>query len=104
MAKEKIYTLKEPVTLGDSAKAETITEVTITRKLKHLRNYSVRAGADNKGGVSIDIDFGTLIDLGARMIGRLPGELEEFSEDDQAYIIQEAQDFLFSRLGTGSKA
>lgn len=104
MAKERNYTLKHPVTLGIGDKAEIITEVTITRKLKHLRNYSLRAGADDKGGVSINIDFGTLIDLGSKMIGRLPGELEEFDEDDQSIIIQEAQDFLFKHLGTGSKA
>lgn len=101
MAKERTYTLKEPVTLGESDKAETVTHVTITRKLKYLRNHTLRAGADADGGVSINIDFGTLIDLGSKMIGHPPAVLDEMCEADQAVIMQEASDFLFNALGTG---
>lgn len=99
MSKERVYELKQPVSIG----SEDITQVVIARKLKHLRNCSLRAGADADGGVSINIDFATLIDLGAKMIGRLPAELEEFGEEDQQAILQEANDFLFSALGTGKK-
>lgn len=97
MAKERIITLREPVTFG----SETISQVTVTRKLKHLRGCTVRAGADSKGGVSLDLDYGTLIDLGAKMIGYAPAVLEDFSEDDQSLVIQEANDFLLKHLGGG---
>ncbi|MFB8829056.1 hypothetical protein ACE0DR_06005 [Azotobacter sp. CWF10] len=77
MAKERIHTLVEPVQFG----SETITQVTITRKLKHLRSCTLRAGADAKGEVSVSLDFGTLIDLGAKMIGHPVAVLEEFAEE-----------------------
>ncbi|MFC0710755.1 hypothetical protein [Azorhizophilus paspali] len=99
MAKERVHTLAEPVQFG----SETITQVTITRKLKHLRNCTLRAGADAKGEVSVNIDFGTLIDLGAKMIGHPVAALEEFAEEDQSVVIQEANDFLFRHLGTGQR-
>ncbi|TKD40584.1 hypothetical protein [Azotobacter chroococcum] len=99
MAKERVYILTEPVQFG----TETITQVTITRKLKHLRSCTLRAGADAKGEVSVNLDFGTLIDLGAKMIGHPVTVLEEFAEEDQSVVIQEANDFLFKHLGTGPK-
>lgn len=97
MAKERVYVLQEPITFGK----EEITEVTITRKLKHLRTCSLRAGADASGGVSVNIDFGVLIDLGSKMIAQPPAVLEEMSEEDQSVVIQEANDFLFKHLGSG---
>lgn len=100
-AKERIYQLTEPVTIGSGDKAEHITEVTIKRKLKYLRNCSVKAGADGAGGVSINFDFNTLIELASRMTGLNISTIEEFEEDDQSELIQEANDFLFKHLGTG---
>lgn len=100
-AKERVYQLKEEVRIGKSENAEVITEVTIRRKLKYLRGMTVRAGADGAGGVSVTFDFDTLINLGARMIGHPVSTLEEFDEDDQSEIMQEANDFLFKHLGTG---
>ena len=99
MAKERVHTLAEPVQFG----SETISQVMITRKLKHLRNCTLRAGADAKGEVSVNLDFGTLIDLGAKMIGHPVAVLEEFAEEDQSVVIQEANDFLFRHLGTGQR-
>lgn len=98
MAKERIHQLIKGVTIGS---ADEITEVTITRKLKYLRGCSVQAGADGAGGVSIKFDFETLIELASKMVGLPLSTLEEFSEDDQSVIIQEANDFLFKHLGTG---
>lgn len=95
--KEENYTLLEPVEFGK----ETITEVTIQRKLKHLRNFSVRAGSSTSGDTMLNIDFGTLIDLACKMIAQPLSVMDEMGEQDQAYLIQAAQDFLFSRLGTG---
>lgn len=100
MSKERVYTLAVPVQFG----SETITEVTFTRKLKHLRGHSLRVTSDGKGSGGMDIDFATLIDLGAKMIGRAPAFLDEMGEEDQDVVIQEARDFLFSRLGTGPQA
>jgi len=97
MAKEKTITLSEPVQFG----SETISEVKVTRKLKHLRGCVVKAGADSKGGFSLDLDYGTLIDLGAKMIGHPPSVLEEFDEEDQSAILGEANDFLLKHLGGG---
>lgn len=97
MAKEKVIQLKEPVTFG----SETIAELTVTRKLKYLRGHTLRVTSDGKGNGGMDIDFGTLMDVGAKMIGRAPAFLDELCEDDQAVVIQEASDFLVSRLGTG---
>lgn len=96
-AKERVLKLKEAVHIG----SEEITEVTIKRKLKYLRGCSVRAGADGAGGVSINFDFDTLINLGSKMIGHPVSTLEEFDEDDQSEILQEANSFLFKHLGTG---
>lgn len=100
MAKEKTIKLIEPVTFG----SETVTELTITRKLKHLRGHALRVTSDGRGNGGLDIDFGTLIDLGAKMVGRPPAFLEELGEDDQCVIIEEARDFLLARLGTGPQA
>lgn len=97
MAKERVHILSEPVQFG----SEEITQVTITRKLKHLRTCTLKAGADAGGGVSVNIDFGVLIDLGSKMIGHPPAVLEEMGEEDQSVVIQEANDFLFRHLGTG---
>lgn len=96
-SKERVFILSEPVSIG----SEEITQVTIKRKLKYLRGCSVRAGSDGAGGVSINFDFDTLIDLGSKMIGQPVSTLEEFSEEDQSEIIQEANNFLFKHLGTG---
>ena len=51
--------------------------------------------------MSINFDFDTLINLGSKMIGHPVSTLEEFDEDDQSEILQEANDFLFKHLGTG---
>lgn len=95
--KEKTMNLSEPVSFG----SEQITSVTITRKLKYLRGYSLKVGADGSGGVTINFDFETLMDLGSKMIGHPISVIEEFAEDDQSAIMQEAQDFLLKHLGTG---
>lgn len=97
MAKETSHKLKEPAQFG----SELIEQITISRKLKFLRGCTLRAGADAKGGVSIDLDYGVLIDLGAKMIGHPPSVLEEFCEEDQSLVIQEANDFLLKHLGAG---
>lgn len=97
MAKERVHVLSVPVMFGK----EEITEVTIARKLRHLRSCSIKAGADGNGGVSINIEFGTLIDLGSKMIGHTPAVLEDMAEEDQQVILKEANDFLLSALGTG---
>lgn len=100
-AKERVYELTEPVTIGTGDKAEEIVEVTIKRKLKYLRGCSVRAGADGSGGVSINFDFDTLIGLASKMVALPESTLEAFNEEDQSEIIQEANNFLFKHLGTG---
>ncbi len=100
-SKEKTIQLKDEVVIGTGEKAQVITEVTIKRKLKYLRGCSVRAGADGAGGVSINFDFDTLINLASRMIGEPVSTLEEFDEDDQTAIIEEASNFLLKHLGTG---
>lgn len=100
-AKERTYKLTEPVSIGTGEKAEHITEVTIKRKLKYLRGCSVKAGADGAGGVSINFDFDTLIELASRMTGHNVSTLEEFDEEDQSELIQEANNFLFKHLATG---
>lgn len=100
-AKEIKLTLKEPVMIGSGDKAQEITEVTIRRKLKYLRGMAVRAGADGAGGVSITFDFDTLINLGSKMIGEPISTLEEFDEEDQSFIMKEANNFLLTHLGTG---
>ncbi|GAB7527910.1 hypothetical protein PS3A_03160 [Pseudomonas sp. 3A(2025)] len=97
MAKQTTITLTEPVTFGK----ETCTELTVVRKLKYLRGHALRVTSDGKGCGGIDMDFATLIDLGAKMVGQPPALLEELSEDDQERVIQEARDFLFKHLGGG---
>lgn len=99
MAKEKIIQLAETVTFGK----DTFTELTVTRKLKYLRGFALRVTSDGKGSGGVDIDFATLIDLGAKMVGHPPALIEELGEDDQAVIIQEARDFLLKHLGGGSQ-
>lgn len=98
MAKEKTLPLQEPVEFG----SETVTELTISRKLKYLRGYSMRVTSDSKGNGAVDLDFATLIDLGAKMAGRSAAFVEEMGEEDQGALMQEARDFLFDRLGAGS--
>lgn len=100
MAKETKITLLEPVQFGK----ETISELTVSRKLKHLRGHSLRVSADGKGSGAMDIDFSTLIDLGAKLVGQPPAFLEELCEDDQAKVLEEARDFLLKHLGGGSPA
>ncbi|MNJ63285.1 hypothetical protein D3C77_591780 [compost metagenome] len=97
MAKEKRIVLVEPVEFG----SETVSELTMTRKLKFLRGHSLRVTSDGKGNGALDLDFSTLIDLGAKMAGRAPAFIEELGEDDQGVVIQEARDFLLARLGAG---
>jgi hypothetical protein len=99
MAKEKVITLKEPVPFG----SETISELTISRKLKYLRGHSLRITSDGKGNGAIDLDFSTLIDLGSKMAGRPPAFIDDMDEADQAVLIQEARDFLLAHLGGGSQ-
>lgn len=99
MAKEKTIQLAEPVSFGK----DTFSELTVTRKLKYLRGHALRVTSDGKGSAGVDIDFATLIDLGARMVGHPPALIEELSEDDQASVIQEARDFLLKHLGGGSQ-
>ncbi len=100
MAKEKKIVLIEPVEFG----SETVTELTLTRKLKYLRGYTLRVTSDGKGNGALDLDFSTLIDLGSKMVGRAPAFVDEMGEDDQGVIIQEARDFLLKHLGGGSPA
>ncbi len=100
MAKEKKIVLIEPVEFG----SESVSELTLTRKLKYLRGYSLRVTSDGKGNGALDLDFSTLIDLGAKMAGRAPAFIEELGEEDQGVLIQEARDFLLKHLGGGSPA
>ncbi len=100
MAKEKKIQLAEPVTFGK----DTVTELMVSRKLKYLRGHALRVTTDGKGNGGMDIDFATLIDLGAKMIAQPPAFLEEMGEDDQTAVIEEARDFLLKHLGTGSQA
>lgn len=100
MAKEKRIVLVEPVEFG----SETVSELTMTRKLKYLRGHSLRVTSDGKGSGAIDLDFSTLIDLGAKMAGRAPAFIDELGEEDQGVVIQEARDFLLARLGAGQPA
>lgn len=97
MAREKVIQLLEPVQFG----SERIEELTMSFKLKHLRGHSLRVVSDGKGNGGMDLDFGTLIDLAAKLVGRAPAFLEELGEEDQGVVIQEARDFLLSRLATG---
>jgi hypothetical protein len=99
MAKEKTIQLTEQVTFGK----DTLSELTVTRKLKYLRGFALRVTSDGKGSGGVDIDFATLIDLGAKMVGHPPALIEELSEEDQAAVIQEARDFLLKHLGGGSQ-
>lgn len=100
MAKEKIITLKEPVQFG----SETVSELTLSYKLKYLRGHSLRITSDGKGSGAVDLDFSTLIDLGAKLSGRSAAFIEEMDEEDQGILIQEARDFLLKHLGGGSPA
>ena len=100
MAKEKKIQLAEQVTFGK----ETFSELTVSRKLKYLRGHTLRVTSDGKGSGGVDIDFATLIDLGAKMVGHPPSLIEELSENDQAVVIQEARDFLLKHLGGGKEA
>lgn len=97
MAKQTTITLTEPVTFGK----ETVTELVMARKLKYLRGHALRITSDGKGSGGVDMDFSTLIDLAAKMMGHPPALLEELSEDDQERAIQEARDFLLKHLGGG---
>lgn len=98
--KESTLLLTEPVQFG----SETVTELTIVRKLKYLRGHTLRVTSDGKGSGTVDLDFSTLIDLGAKLSGRTPAFIEEMDEDDQGALIQEARDFLLKHLGGGSPA
>ncbi len=100
MAKETVITLAEPVVFGK----DTVTELNVVRKLKYLRGHALRVTTDGKGNGGMDIDFATLIDLGAKMVGQPQAFLEEMSEDDQTAVIEEARDFLLKHLGTGNQA
>ena len=100
MAKEKVMQLREPVTFG----SETITELTLSRKLKYLRGHSLRVTSDGKGNGALDLDFSTLIDLGGKLAGRTTAFIDEMGEDDQGALLQEARDFLLQHLGAGSPA
>ena len=66
--------------------------------------YSLRVASDGKGNGSLDLDFSTLIDLSAKLIGRAPAFIDEMGEDDQGALLQEARDFLLQHLGAGSQA
>lgn len=101
MGKETTYKLKEPVQLG--AEGELVEEVTIARKLKLLRSHSLRAGVGSNNEVTVHLDFGTIIDLSAKMIGQPPALLDEMCDEDQRFIMGEAQGFLLGALGTGPK-
>lgn len=98
MAKQKIIPLTEPVTFGK----DTCTELTVVRKLKYLRGHALRITSDGKGSGGVEMDFATLIDLAAKMVGQPPALLEELSEDDQEALLKEARDFLLQHLGAGS--
>lgn len=100
MAKEKKVVLAESVEFA----GETVSELTMTRKLKFLRGHSLLVTSDGKGNGAINLDFSTLIDLGSKMAGRPPAFIDELSEDDQGVVLQEARDFLLARLGAGQLA
>lgn len=97
MAKQKTITLAESVTFGK----DTCSELTVVRKLKYLRGHALRITSDGKGSGGVEMDFATLIDLAAKMVGQPPALLEELCEDDQEVLIQEARDFLLQHLGGG---
>ena len=97
MAKTKTIILRTPVQDGK----DNVTELVATRKLKYLRGHALRVTADGRGNGGMDVDFGTLIDLGAKMVGKPPSFLEELEEEDQSEVMQEARDFLLLHLGTG---
>lgn len=103
MAKnETRYELKHPVTMPGAT--EETKELTLSRKLKYLRgaNVSVGVGAEgSKDMATIHMDMGQLVDLAGKMAGLLPAQMEELHSADQGYLIGQAQDFLFSSLGTG---
>lgn len=100
MAKEKTIQLKETITFGK----DQVTEVIIKQKLKYLRGHSLRVSSDGQGNGAMDLDFSTLIDLGAKMIGQPAAFLDEMGDEDQALIIQEARDFLLKHLSAGPQA
>ena len=100
MAKEKVLTLKAPVPFG----SETVSELTLSFKLKYLRGHSLRVTSDGKGSGTVGLDFSTLLDLSAKLSGRTPAFIEDMDEDDQGLLIQEARDFLLKHLGGGSPA
>lgn len=100
MAKEKIIILKAPVQFG----SESVSELTLSYKLKYLRGHSLRVTSDGKGSGAVDLDFSTLIDLGAKLSGRSAAFIEDLDEGDQGVLIQEARDFLLKHLGGGSPA
>jgi hypothetical protein len=100
MAKEKIITLKAPIQFG----SESVSELTLSYKLKYLRGHSLRVTSDGKGSGAVDLDFSTLIDLSAKLSARTPAFIEEMDEEDQGILIQEARDFLLKHLGAGSPA
>lgn len=104
MAKSKKYTLTQPATVGTGEDAETITEVTITRKLQYLRGVVIKAGMDGSGGMAVNIDIGQSLDLATKMIGHPLAVLDAMEDEDQAYILEQANDFLFSSLGNGKAA
>ena len=95
--KKEVYQLVEPLTIGE----ETIEEVTIRRKLQYLRSHTLKAGIGRDDEIIVNIDFGTLIDLASKMTAQPASTLDEMNEEDQGYIMSQAQDFLFKALGTG---
>lgn len=105
MARENVYSLKEPIRQfkkGTDEVVGEITEVTISYKLKHLRSCSVKVGvSEEKEGAVLSMDMGQLIDLAGKMTGLLPSQLDDLSDEDQSHLISEANSFLLSRLGTG---
>ena len=97
MSSERVYTLAEPVQFG----SELVEHVTITKKLKFLRGQTLRASVGKSEEVTIHFDFGTIMDVAAKMIAQVPAFLDELGDEDRATIMGEAQSFLFSNLGTG---
>lgn len=97
--KEILHELKTPVVFG----GQEITELTIRRKLGFLRGQHISVGVSASGEAKVDLDIGAQLDLAAKMIGQVPAFLDELDQEDLAVVMEAAQSFLFSALGTGQK-
>ncbi len=97
MARSVTRTLKEAAREGDKS----VTEITLSYKLKYLRGHSLSAGRTKEGGEAMQFDVGSFIDIAAKMIGYTPDFLDELCEEDQQFVLGEARDFFINSLGAG---